>query len=208
MSRVNCANLPARRIVFLVMPNQPILTTLRLVLRPFTLADGPAVQRLAGDSAIAETTLLVPHPYEDGLAEKWIATHAEQFDSGKLANFAICLRNSGELAGSIGLVLHAADERAELGYWVGKPYWGNGYCTEAARAVLEYGFVVRGLNRVEAYHFGNNPASGRVMQKLRMRYEGCQRQYHTKWGRFEDRVSYALLRAEYSPLPRLPASAT
>jgi ribosomal-protein-alanine N-acetyltransferase len=186
---------------------QPTLNTSRLILRPFTLADGPDVQRLAGDRQIAATTLLIPHPYEDGLAETWIATHAEQFEGGKLANFAICLRKSGELTGSIGLVLHAADERAELGYWVGKPFWGNGYCTEAARAVLEYGFSVRGLNRVEAYHFGNNPASGRVMQKLGMRSEGCQRQYHRKWGRFEDRVCYALLRAEYSPLPVPPASA-
>jgi RimJ/RimL family protein N-acetyltransferase len=177
--------------------SQPVIVTERLLLRPFTLADVADVQRLAGDRAIAATTLLVPHPYENGLADKWIATHAELFESGKLVNFAICLRNSGELAGSIGLVMHPADERAELGYWLGKPYWGHGYCTEAAAAVLEYGFTVRALNRIEACHFGSNPASGRVMQKLGMRLEGCHRQFHKKWGRFEDRVSYAILREDY-----------
>src|SRR5262245_21627044 len=186
---------------------QPTLETPRLLLRPFALADAPEVQRLAGDREIAATTLLVPHPYEDGLAEKWIATHAADFESGKLANFAICLRISGGLVGSIGLVLHPADERAELGYWVGKEYWGHGYCTEVAAAVLEYGFMVRGLNRIEACHFGSNPASGRVMQKLGMRLEGCHPQFHKKWGKFEDRVSYGILKKDYSPVPPA-ASAT
>lgn len=179
------------------MPNQPSLTTERLVLRPFSLADAADVQRLAGDREIASTTLHVPHPYEDGLAEKWISSHAELFERGVQVNFAICLRESGQFAGSIGLVIDPSHERAELGYWIGRPFWGNGYCTEAAQAVLAYGFQSLGANRIQAHHFGRNPVSGRVMQKLGMRYEGLERQYHKKWGQFEDRAGYAILREEF-----------
>lgn len=179
------------------MRSQPSLTTARLLLRPFQLSDAADVQRLAGDKEIASTTLLVPHPYEDGLAEKWIAAHSELFERGTQVNFAICLAKSGQFAGSIGLVIDPGHERGELGYWVGKPYWGQGYCTEAAQEVIKFGFQELGLNRIQAHHFPRNPASGRVMQKLGMRYEGLERQYHKKWGQFEDRVGYAILSEDY-----------
>ena len=78
------------------------------------------------------------------------------------------------------------------------PYWKQGYCTEAARAVLRYGFETRGLNRIGARHLARNPASGRVMQKLGMHYEGTRRQHVLKWGVFEDIVLYAILKSEYS----------
>lgn len=189
------------------MPTQRTLTTERLLLRPYLSSDAVDVQRLAGDREIASTTLLVPHPYEDGLAEKWIATHDELFERGTQVNFAIVLRSTAQFIGSIGLVIEPASERAEMGYWVGKPYWGHGYCTEAAAAVLEYGFLTQGLNRIGAHHFARNPASGRVMQKLGMRLEGVQRQYHKKWGQYEDRVGYAILREEYPPTRKLTGGA-
>lgn len=182
-----------------VMPTQPTLTTERLILRPYLPSDALDVQRLAGDREIASTTLLVPHPYADGLAEKWIATHVELFERGTQVNFAVVLRATGEFIGSVGLVIEPPSERAEMGYWVGKPYWGHGYCTEAALAAVDYGFSSLGLNRIGAHHFARNPASGRVMQKLGMRLEGIQRQFHKKWGQFEDRIGYAILREEYLP---------
>jgi [ribosomal protein S5]-alanine N-acetyltransferase len=94
---------------------QPTLLTERLRLRPFSLADAPEVQRLAGDRAIADTTLNVPHPYPDGAAEAWIETHAGGFAAGRQATFAITLRDGGALVGSIGLVIDARSGRAELG---------------------------------------------------------------------------------------------
>ena len=81
------------------MSPQPTLTTARLHLRPFRLSDAADVQRVAGDREIAATTLMVPHPYEDGLAEKWIATHAELYERGTQVNFAICLDKSGQFVG-------------------------------------------------------------------------------------------------------------
>ena len=82
------------------MERRPTLEADRLILRPFTLADAPDVQRLAGDKAIAATTLNIPHPYEDGVAENWIESHQEKFEKGQLVNFAITLRANGPSIGS------------------------------------------------------------------------------------------------------------
>jgi len=158
----------------------PLLETDRLVLRRFTLDDAPTVQRLAGDKKIADTTTNVPHPYEDGMAEEWINTHELRYKEGTLLNFAITLRNSGDLVGAIGLIIQPAHFLAELGYWIGKPYWGAGYCTEAARAVIEYAFQVLKLNKISASFMIRNPASGRVMEKLAMKSEGAFRQHIMK----------------------------
>ena len=175
------------------MTERPTLLTDRLFLRPFTLADAPDVQRLAGDRDIASSTLNIPHPYEDGMAEQWIGTHQEKFDRRELVNFAITRRQDGALIGTIGLGIDQKHEHAELGYWIGKPYWGNGYCTEAAETVLHYGFTVLGLNRIYARYMTRNPASGRVMEKVGMRDEECLRQHVKKWGVFEDLNVYAIL---------------
>lgn len=176
---------------------QPELTTAHLVLRPFSLADAPDVQRLAGDREIASTTLVIPHPYEDGMAEAWIGNHPESFTSGVAVNFAMTCKPDGALVGAIGLSINQAHERAELGYWVGKPYWGKGYCSEAAKCMLGYGFEVLSLNRIVARHLTRNPASGRVMQKVGMTREGRQRQGVKKWGVFEDLDVYSILRSEW-----------
>ncbi len=179
------------------MKEHPIIHTDRLILRPFTLADAPGVQRLAGDRDIAWATPSIPHPYEDGMAEQWISTHQERYERGELVNFAITLRSDKSLIGSIGLSIHQRYERGELGYWVGKPYWNNGYCTEAAKAVVQYAFAELGLNRIHASHLKRNPASGRVMQKIGMVYEGCQRQGVLQWGVFEDLELYGMLKSDY-----------
>ena len=176
---------------------RPTIETERLRLRPFALDDAPEVQRLAGDKEIASTMGNLPHPYEDGVAEEWIRTHQEKFELGEYICFAITHREQGFLVGCIDLAITAKHDRGELGYWIGKPYWNNGYCTEAAQAVIRFGFEVMGLNRISAPHFARNPASGRVMQKVGMTYEGCLRQEYRKWGRYEDMVWYGILRSEY-----------
>jgi RimJ/RimL family protein N-acetyltransferase len=179
------------------MKERPTIETKRLVLRPFELSDAKDVQLLAGDRAIADTTLNIPHPYEDDMAEEWISTHQPKFETGELSNFAIVLRSSGKLIGAIGLRIVPRFERAELGYWIGKPFWKNGYCTEAAHAVLQYGFAVLKLNRIHASHFTRNPASGRVMQKIGMVHEGRARQHAKRWDMFEDLEFYGILREHW-----------
>ena len=179
------------------MTQPTTLLTERMILRPFALSDAAEVQRLAGDVAIASTTLNMPHPYEDGMAETWITRSAEKIAAGTLVNFAITRKTDNRLVGCISLMnIEPSHCHAELGYWIGKPYWNHGYCTEAVRAVIRYGFDGLGLNRIHASHFGRNPASGRVMQKAGMIHEGRQRQHVKKWDAFEDLETYGVLRSD------------
>ncbi|HYH07893.1 MAG TPA: GNAT family protein [Thermoanaerobaculia bacterium] len=173
---------------------RPTLRTTRLTLRPFTLDDAPAVQRLAGAYEVALNTLLVPHPYPDGAAEAWIDTHQDDFDANRLHTFAI---DDGALVGAIGLVMKG-DGIAEIGYWIGVPFWNRGYTTEAAIEIIRYGFEDAGLERVFAGYFARNEASGRVMQKVGMTYEGTLRRHAVKWGERLDVVYYGILREEWA----------
>ena len=181
----------------MTMKAQPIIRTERLTLRPFRRADAKDVQRLAGSKAIADTTARVPHPYENGMAEEWIKTHGSLFRRKKAVIYAITRTATGELVGAIGLELHTANERAEIGYWVGRRYWNRGYATEAAEAMLMYGFTELGLQRIYAHHFERNPSSGRVMQKIGMKREGILRKHFKKGERFENLVFYGILREEF-----------
>lgn len=180
------------------MNTQPTFTTDRLLLRPFTLDDAPGVQRLAGDEAVASTTLNMPHPYEDGMAEEWIGSHQAHYEAGESISFAIVRAADTVLVGAISLVnMSARHQRAEIGYWIGVPYWNQGYCTEAARKILQYAFEDLNLHRIIALHFSRNPASGKVMQKLGMKHEGTLRQHAERWGQYEDLHVYGILREEY-----------
>jgi len=173
------------------------IQTDRLLLRSFRLSDAPDVHRLAGERDVAATALDIPHPMELWMAEEWIRICQQGRKRGDFISFAIVLRTDRSLIGSIGLVVNREHARAELGYWVGMPYWNAGYCTEAAQAVIEYGFDELHLNRIHSNHFTGNPASGRVMQKCGMTYEGRARQHVKHWGTFEDLELYAILRDDY-----------
>lgn len=177
---------------------QPVLRGTRLVLRPFRVDDALVVQQLAGAREIADTTLSIPHPYPDGAAEEWISTHAEAWTAGQQVHYAIT-SSDDEMFGamSLGAIVHDQGW-AEMGYWVGVPYWNNGYCTEAGRLLLKLAFHELGLHRVYAVHLVRNPSSGRVMQKLGMRPEGVHRDAIKKWGKFEDVVRYAILAPEWA----------
>lgn len=179
------------------MPLFPRLETERLILRPFARSDAKDVQRLAGDWAVADTTARIPHPYEDGMAEAWIAAQASEFEEGKGIHWAITRKEDGVLLGAIGLMDIAPGHKAEVGYWIGRPYWNVGFCTEAAKAALRHAFETMNLRRVSAYHLSRNPASGRVMQKIGMRHEGTRRQDWMKWDKLEDIELYGMLREDW-----------
>ena len=170
----------------------PELRTTRLRLRPFTLEDAALVQRLAGDSRVADTTANVPHPYSDGVAEAWIATHESSASDRKAYTWAIANLETDELMGCISLILNRHNG-AEMGYWLGVPYWNHGFMSEAARAVIEAGFSRLKLHRVVARHFVRNPASGRVMQKAHMTLIGTMRDSWLKAGVFESETWYEIL---------------
>lgn len=177
-----------------MLKEMPQITTNRLRLRPLELTDAPDIQRLAGDREVASSTENIPHPYEDGMAERWVESSKRKFRRGELVNFAITLKSSGDFIGAIGLRLDSENNEAEVGYWLGKPYWGQGYATEAAVPVIELAFWELDLDRVRAFHFTRNPASGRVLEKVGMSYKGRLNQAQEKWGEQVDLEEYEILR--------------
>lgn len=179
-------------------PDDTAIVTKRLRLRPFQLSDAQDVQRLAGDKRIAEMTAAIPHPYDDGMAEAWIAGHAEEIHLGQGFHWAVTLKQNDALIGAISL-MDVDDEvsQAELGYWIAVDYWNRGYASEAATAVVAWAFCSLGLNRVHAHHFGRNPASGAVLKNIGMQHEGSRPQHFARWGRHEDVELYGILKSDW-----------
>lgn len=152
----------------------PSFSTPRLHVRPFAPEDAPTVEALAGDPVVARYTF-VPHPYPSGAATPWILDHAEAARSGRQVSWAITL--GGRVVGCVELALNDFHGWAELGFWLGVPFHGRGYATEAAGRVLAYAFEERGCRRVQAAVFVGNDASARVLGRLGFRLEGTLRAY-------------------------------
>lgn len=158
-------------------PAIPILEGDRLILRAFTIDDASTVERLLSGPEIAATTLHIPYPYPPEAAEGWIETHGPAAAAGDSFAWAIILRATGELIGTISLGTVTKHSRGGLGYWLGVPYWNHGYMTEAVARVIAFAFEDLGFRRVDASYLTTNSASGRVMEKAGMDYEGTFRSY-------------------------------
>ena len=172
-----------------------VLETPRLKLRQYQEDDIAELVPLISAREVAATTLRIPHPYTEHDAREYLAK-AKTDHEGQVRR-AITLRPRGQLIGGIGLAVDEQHQHAELGYWLGVPYWGKGYATEAAQAMLRYGFQELGLHRIFATHYMHNPASGRILMKLGMRHEGRQREHICKWDQFIDVELYGILRREW-----------
>jgi RimJ/RimL family protein N-acetyltransferase len=170
-----------------------VIETERLRLMTLSESDIADLVPLIGDPRVAATTLRIPHPFAEQDAREFLSSPARENE----LRLGIRLRGNGALIGGLGLHPYPEHKRAELGYWIGVPYWGQGYATEAARAVVKYGFEKVQLNRIFAEHFKHNPASGKVLQKIGMKYEGCMRQNVLKWGNFVDVEVYSILKQEF-----------
>jgi len=178
---------------------QAALRTERLVLNALTEEDLPALVALAGDRAIADTTISVPHPLDADGARQWLARLEQAMADGSAETFAVREHAGGSLVGMVSLRnVDREHEEAELSVWVGVPFWGRGYATEAARAAVAHGFDTLRLNRLVAHHMVRNPAAGRMLAKLGFRQEGLLRERVRKWGVYEDVVLMALLRRDRS----------
>ena len=177
----------------------PELHTARLRLRAFRLTDAPSVHALAGLREIADNTLSIPHPYPAGAAEDWIATHEAEWDAGDGLTLAITTSDD-TVVGCIGLTVVRAHQHAELGYWIAPSCWGRGYASEAGITVCAFAFAEMMLHRIQARHFVRNGASGRVMQKIGMQYEGTLRDGVRKGDHFETIALYAMLATDRGTL--------
>ncbi|MCE2489065.1 MAG: GNAT family N-acetyltransferase [Anaerolineae bacterium] len=178
------------------MPELRRLETKRLVLRPLQLDDGATIARLAGDWRVAWPIPTIPHPYSLGRARDFIRATRRGAAEGSEAVYAVTRKPEPALIGIISLRPQQGFI-AETGYWMGVAYWGQGYMTEALRAIIRHAFCDLHLQRIFAWHIGRNPASGRVMQKAGMRHEARLRQHVLHRGEVEDQVYYGLLRDEY-----------
>src|SRR4051812_39778353 len=145
----------------------PVLATARLRLRAPQREDATAIAALANDRRIAENTTRIPHPYTLTDAEGFL--HYLEESETETA-FAIT-RADDALIGICGLLMKPR-KMPEIGYWLGVPYWGQGYATEAARAVIDHAFEDLGLERLEAGARVSNPASRRVLEKCGFQWSG------------------------------------
>ena len=153
----------------------PVLETERLRLRLFTAGDEPAVFALASDPEIARFVRFEAHRAPAD-TRAFLELAFEHYHRGDPFAWAIVRRTDDRLIGSCGFVSQAPERHAaEIGYWLGKAYWGKGYAVEAARALVRFGFEQMGLERVEAKCFVQNRAGQRVIEKLGMKYEGTDR---------------------------------
>ena len=177
----------------------PDVATPRLVLRDLRLEDAAAVAAGAGDRRVAQYLIQVPSPYPLSLARRWVMHRIEWWELGRGVTFAVAARARPDaLLGTVSLRRYVRDRRAELGYWLAAPAWGQGFATEAARAAVDFGFRELGLARVYAQVLAGNQASLGVVDKLGMVNEGVKRQHIQKGRRLHDVVLYGLLRDEWA----------
>ena len=146
-----------------------VFETERLILSPLVRADLGELAALAGDRAVAERTTAIPHPYHPEDAERWFAARVER--AGEIV-FAIRRRADGLMLGCVGLVPPEDDAPMQLGYFLGQLYWGQGYMTEAAGAVVDHVFATLGEPILQSGAFPDNRASLRVLEKLGMTVTG------------------------------------
>lgn len=133
------------------------LRTERLLLRPFRPEDAQAFVALAGDPAVARMTSDIPYPLREDDAAPWLRREAGE------VRFALEFR--GQLVGGAGYFRRPSGA-GELGFWIGRPWWGLGLATEATRAIVHYGFTEDELQAFSSSHFTDNPSSERVLRKL------------------------------------------
>lgn len=147
-------------------------------LEPINLSHAPPLQVLAGDPAIAATTRIV-HPYPAGQAEKFIRVRMRERADGLSWVFAVKLAD--EVVGVCGLLEITPRRLAEIGYWIGRPYWGRGLATEAVAGTLRFSFGTLALREVFAKCLADNHGSRRVLEKNRFRYAGTEPHHVSHW---------------------------
>ncbi len=173
------------------------IKTDRLNLRILSLDDADRLEELASDYDVAKTTLNIPHPYPKGSAKQFISHVLKGEQEGKIAIFAVIEESSSNLIGILSIGINITHRRGELAYWIGKPYWRQGYGTEAVRATLKHAFEELKLNKIFAQEYSDNPGSWLIMEKIGMKSEGILRQHIIKWGEYKDLKNYAILKEEY-----------
>ncbi len=172
------------------------LVTERLILRDFEAVSAEQWQLLMNDEQVALTTLSLSYPTTLKDASAWRMQQIKKVKNGEMLRWAVYLKEGKHVIGSFKLSLNQKFESAEIGYWLGKQYWGNGFASEATNKVISYAFNQLELNRLEAYAMTGNASSEKILLNHGFKQEGLHRQLIKRWGEFIDVKSYALLREE------------
>lgn len=176
----------------------PVLETERLFLsRPKSSDAEDFVLQVNSCENFSKNLFNIPYPYPKENFEQWLPICDEGIESGTSYRFAIREKSNQKMIGLIGLHLQKEHQKAELGYWLGKNFWNNGYLTEGLKEVLKFAFENLELNKIFATYFLYNPASGKVMEKVGMKYEGTLREEYFHDGKFCDVDRYSILKSDF-----------
>ncbi len=186
------------------MPDQPLfkplpsLETERLILRPLRLDDAQDMFEYAKDDDIAASGLWLPQKtLKENIDDLQETLNA--YETGTALDWAVEHRADHKMIGRINFGAHnVRDARAEIGYAYNRLYWSNGYATEAAQAILQFGFDTLKLHRISASVLPDNFGSIRVLEKLGFQQEGVRRQAHAINGTYKDLLSYSILAPEWA----------
>lgn len=175
-----------------------LIETKRLILRRFTIDDASSMfNNWASDIDVCKYMRWSPHKNEEETKEK-LSIWIDSYNKESFYQWAIVLKKTDEPIGAIGLfVINENDLCGDVGYCIGKKYWGQGIATEALRAVLSFALKTIEFNRIETYHSINNPASGRVMEKAGMIFEGLAKQKYKSIIGFEDSNMYSSVKSNF-----------
>jgi ribosomal-protein-alanine N-acetyltransferase len=172
----------------------PVLHTERLTLRAIEPRDAERLKLLGGDEAVIDTMMSLPHPLDDAQVRHIVNTRSDVYHQGRGVAFAVALKATDEFIGEVSVHTRAEDGITKMNYWIGRDYWGQGYCTEAARAAVTFALENLPIDSIRAIRFSRNAASGRVMEKIGMRHvEHLPRRSNYR-GRIEDLEVHVITR--------------
>lgn len=169
----------------------------RIVLRQARLSDIPRLTESLSDPKVNRWLMRVPKPYREEHARQWVRSNVARIKKGEALPYSIEHIESGILIGGISLNnINQRDKSAELGYWIARDYWGEGYAYEAASLLCRYGFNKLKLHRIYAWVHSENPGSFKVLEKIGFRREGVCQKASSVTGRWEDDFLYGLLKTD------------
>jgi RimJ/RimL family protein N-acetyltransferase len=176
----------------------PKIKGLLVDLRELSINDARDISHLMTYN-ISKSLWQVPFPYTGENAQNFINSSHRDFKSVKAVNFAIQYKNNlGDVNRLVGIIslknIDSDNRKANVGYWVGELYWGNGIATESVALVINYAFSVLGLEEVYAYVYSENKASIRVLEKNGMTKKGMVNEYNEMSGRYKNTIKFAIQR--------------